>query len=208
MISKQLPLNPTSFAAFVMYLFFDTETTGLPRSFIAPESDFDNWPRLVQIAWILCDEKGGEVSRKSLIIKPEGFTIPEDAVRIHKITTEMALDKGIPLAEALSEFNQATLKADVLIAHNIAFDQRIIGAEFLRKDIPSGITRLKPFCTMLNSTEFCKLPSYRGWKPPRLYELHMKLFSKGFERAHDALADTEACMRCFFELKNKGVVKI
>jgi len=30
-----------------MFLIFDTETTGLPRNFKAPLTDFDNWPRLV-----------------------------------------------------------------------------------------------------------------------------------------------------------------
>ena len=40
--------------------FFDTETTGLPRDWNAPLRDLDNWPRLVQLAWLLCDEAGLE----------------------------------------------------------------------------------------------------------------------------------------------------
>ena len=32
-------------------LFFDTETTGLPKSMKAPVEDIDNWPRMVQLAW-------------------------------------------------------------------------------------------------------------------------------------------------------------
>ena len=41
-----------------MYLIFDTETTGLPRSWSAPITDTDNWPRCIQIAWQLHDEMG------------------------------------------------------------------------------------------------------------------------------------------------------
>ena len=41
-----------------MYLIFDTETTGVPHNKTAPLTDLDNWPRLVQIAWQLHDEKG------------------------------------------------------------------------------------------------------------------------------------------------------
>lgn len=41
-----------------MYLFFDTETTGLPKNYKAPASDSDNWPRLVQIAWSIYDAEG------------------------------------------------------------------------------------------------------------------------------------------------------
>lgn len=34
------------------FLFFDTETTGLPRNYSAPTTDLDNWgaARLVQLA--------------------------------------------------------------------------------------------------------------------------------------------------------------
>ncbi len=40
-----------------MYLIFDTETTGLPKRWDAPITDTDNWPRAVQIAWQLHEEK-------------------------------------------------------------------------------------------------------------------------------------------------------
>ncbi|MFR6285749.1 MAG: hypothetical protein ACLUN1_18295 [Odoribacter splanchnicus] len=41
-----------------MYLFFDTETTGLPKQWNAPVTDLENWPRLVQLAWIMYDDRG------------------------------------------------------------------------------------------------------------------------------------------------------
>lgn len=40
-----------------MYLFFDTETTGLPKEYRARTEDVDNWPRVVQLAWALYDER-------------------------------------------------------------------------------------------------------------------------------------------------------
>ena len=53
-----------------MYLIFDTETTGLPQSYKAPLTDFDNWPRMVQIAWQMHDEKGTLIDVKNFIIQP------------------------------------------------------------------------------------------------------------------------------------------
>ena len=41
-----------------MFLIFDTETTGLPKRWDSPLSDLENWPRCVQLAWQLHDEKG------------------------------------------------------------------------------------------------------------------------------------------------------
>jgi len=41
-----------------MFLIFDTETTGLPKSDNAPIEQLDNWPHVVQIAWQLHDKTG------------------------------------------------------------------------------------------------------------------------------------------------------
>ena len=78
----------------MFYLFFDTETTGLPRNWDAPVSDVNNWPRLVQLAFLIYDEKGIKVSGGDFIIKPDGFKIPSDASNIHGITTERANLEG------------------------------------------------------------------------------------------------------------------
>ena len=78
-----------------MYLIFDTETTGLPRNYNAPISDSENWPRAVQIAWQLHDEKGALLEHKDFLIIPDGYTIPYDAERIHGISTELATEQGV-----------------------------------------------------------------------------------------------------------------
>lgn len=80
-----------------MYLFFDTETTGLPRNRNAPVSDLNNWPRLVQIVWLLYDVSEKQISSHDYIIKPQGFTIPSDSAKVHGISTERANKEGVPL---------------------------------------------------------------------------------------------------------------
>lgn len=190
-----------------MYLFFDTETTGLPGNYNAPIEDLNNWPRLVQLAWVIYDENAEEKTGMNYIIKPEGFIIPEQASRVHGITTEKALKEGQPLISVLEEFARVVGDAKLLIAHNISFDEKIIGAEFLRKNISHDLFNTARFCTMKESTDFCQLPgNYGDYKWPRLAELHEKLFGANFENAHDALADVNACARCFFELIDRGVV--
>ena len=51
-----------------MYLFFDTETAGLPRNRKAPISNLKNWPRLVQIAWMQYDHSANLFKNKDYII--------------------------------------------------------------------------------------------------------------------------------------------
>lgn len=189
-----------------MNLFFDTETTGLPRSYKAPVSDLRNWPRLVQVAWLVTDDGGREIRSAEHIIKPDGFSIPEDAARIHGITTEVARLEGVDLRPVLEAIAADIAEARVLIAHNIRFDEMILGAEFLRMGRPNRIDGKPRKCTMLSSTDFCRIPGPYGNKWPKLQELHTRLFREGFDDAHSALADVRACSRCYFELRRLGVM--
>lgn len=194
-----------------MFLFFDTETTGLPKSWKAPVTDLDNWPRLVQIGWQLYDSKQNLLESVEYIIRPDGFTIPKAASDVHGISTERALAEGDELSEVLNKFRGSMLKADYLIAHNINFDEMIVGAEFIRMKTERLPKKLPRICTMKSAINFCAIPSrngYSDYKFPNLTELHKKLFQKGFDDAHTALADVEACANCFFELKQMGVITI
>lgn len=189
-----------------MHLFFDTETTGIPRNFKAPASDFQNWPRLVQIAWLLVEDQGQVIRTTEYIIKPAGFSIPREASRIHGITTEMAMQQGADLPAVLAEIAQDLSRATVLVAHNLAFDEKILGAEFLRAGHSNPLESKERRCTMQGATNYCRLPGRQGYKWPTLQELHQRLFQEPFEGAHGALADVRACARCYFELRRLKVM--
>lgn len=190
-----------------MYLFFDTETTGIPKNYKAPASDARNWPRLVQIAWLLMDKDGREQKSVEYIIKPEGFTIPVDAARIHGITNELALEKGVELRSVLEQIIADFAQASTVLAHNMSFDEKILGAELLRMGYANEVEAKTRKCTMLASVEHCAIPGNYGNKWPKLQELHKKLFSAEFAGAHSALADVRACAKCYFELKRIRVMK-
>jgi DNA polymerase-3 subunit epsilon len=194
-------------SALHQYLVFDTETNGLPRDWKAPITDTDNWPRLVQLAWAIYDQHGQLLERQSHIIRPDGFLIPEDAALIHGISHARALREGVRLAEVLDAFVLRLHEAELLVAHNIAFDAKIIGAELYRASRPQRLDHKRQLCTMQASTDYCRLPGrYGSFKWPTLTELHTTLFDQSFDGAHDALVDVEACARCFFELQSRGVV--
>lgn len=191
-----------------MILFFDTETSGLPKDWNAPVSELDNWPRLVQIAWILCDYNGNRIESEDFIIIPESFKIPTESTKVHGITTKEALNEGISLNIVLNRFNSLIEKSDIIVAHNIAFDEKIIGAEFLRKGITSILDDKRKICTMKSSTDFCKIPGNYGYKWPKLSELHIKLFGEDFNEAHDASVDINATEKCFWELIRLKVLEL
>lgn len=194
-----------------MYIFFDTETTGKPlnNQYNQPPSNLAVWgtARVVQIAWIECDENGNKTAAHNYLIKPDGFTIPAEAIKVHRITNERANEKGIPIKKALDLFREALKRNKYLIAHNIQFDQNVVGSEFIRAGENDPIEHIEKVCTMKLTTDFCKLKGWGGrYKWPSMEELHVKLFGTKFEEAHDALVDTEAVVRCFFKLQELGVL--
>jgi len=190
-----------------MFLFFDTETNGLPQDWTAPVTDVANWPRLVQIAWLRCNAEGGKVNSQEYTIKPEGFVISRQAANVHGITTKRALAEGVELKPVLVEFAEAAQTSNVLVAHNVDFDEKIVGAELIRAEMANVLAAKKRRCTMKESVDYCRLPGRRGYKWPTLTELHEVLFGEPFSGAHGALSDAEACMRCFFRLRELGVLR-
>ena len=192
-----------------MFLIFDTETTGLPLDKNAPLTNFDNWPRVVQIAWQIHDEKGKFVKAENHIIKPEGFIIPINASMVHGISTERALNVGENLNDVLDIFLNALKEVKYVVGHNVAFDLNVTACEYLR------VKNINPFrgmniidtCTE-KTAEFCKLPGGLGrkFKRPKLSEIHHLLFNEGFDMAHNASADVEATARVFLELVRINVI--
>ena len=191
-----------------MFLVFDTETTGLPKKWNTPISDSDNWPRCIQLAWQLHDIKGDLVSNHSYLLKPEGFTIPYEAEKIHGISTELANKIGKNIDEVLKLFVSDYNKCGFLVGHNVKFDINIIGAELYRIGHSIDITKKDVLDTCNELTaNVCKLPGGRGgkYKFPTLIEIYSFLFQEKFNEAHNASADVEATSRVFFELVRKGV---
>lgn len=183
-----------------MYLFIDTETAGLP-------TDVNSTPRLVQIAWILFDIMGRKVSKRDFIVKPDGFEIPESASRIHGINTNFAIISGKSLKKVLTELMVAINSSTYLVAHNLAFDERVLTAEFKRCGINNPFALKTKICTMESTTNFCGINTSKGYKWPSLSELYEKVFSSKLNGTHNAVLDIEATAKCFWYLKRNKIIK-
>ena len=194
---------------FQKYLFFDTETTGIPNDYKAPCTNTDNWPRLVQLGWLLTDAAGRILSEGNHIVRPDGFEIPKAASDVHGITTEFALENGKPLLDVIFAFGADLNQADCMVGHNLDYDLHIVGAEYVRLGYDSRIMFARPtLCTMQATIQFCNIPGRFGPKWPKVMELYTKLFGQEFDGAHDAMADIIATKDCFFELIRRGVVRL
>ncbi len=171
--------------------------------------DSENWPRVIQIAWLLYNEAGHLIESDACLIQPYGFIIPPESQHIHGITTEQALAEGKKLIDVLHTLGSVVKKAEIIVAHNLKFDEKVLSAEYFRMNLPLPfIKEKKRFCTMENSVEFCRIPGTRGYKWPSLSQLYWKLFNINLEDSHNASVDVAACAKCFFELKQRGMISL
>ena len=85
-------------------LFFDTETNGLPGNYNYHPSSTSNWPRVLQLGWIVTDVDGNVRKEKSVYIYPDGFEVTAEVTRLTGITTSHIRQYGEDLADVLDEF--------------------------------------------------------------------------------------------------------
>lgn len=193
-------------------LFLDTETSGLP-DFRAP-SEEPSQPFIVQLAALLTDVQGNSIAGINLIIHPGERIIPNEVAEIHGITTEKAVKYGVDIKTAFETFRNLLDKAENLVAHNIGFDVKMIkiaSVQAKAENFWTELERLKQHCTMRMSQPICKLPltgkqaaaGFNGFKQPKLIEAYTHFYGKGFDKAHDALADVTACKDVYFKIKTQ-----
>ena len=196
-------------------LFIDTETTGLPLNNNLPYTNLKNWPYLVQVALIIEDDNYGILAKRNIILKPNGYTIPESATKIHGISNERAVKNGEDRDKVISFLDLALYKSDIIIGHNVSFDLNVIKSEIIRtKGIENALFKKKKHIvidTMKMGRNICKIPNLSFHtrlslpnKYPKLDELYYKLFNKHFNNQHDAMADVQAAYDCYYELKRKS----
>ena len=182
-------------------IFVDTETNDHPSKRLEL--------RIVSITWLVAQSNGLTEKLENYIIKPDGFRIALGATMIHGITEYQARKEGHAITKVLRKFvsDLQSPGEKTIIGHNINFDLDVIKTELNRHQFSFDIASLPSICTMRSSVPVCQLPKARGkgYKNPKLQELHVSLFGQPFSNAHTSKADVEATARCFFELWRKGL---
>jgi DNA polymerase III subunit epsilon len=195
-----------------LHLVYDTETTGLPL-FREP-SDDPRQPHIIQVAAGLFDDAGRCVRSFSAVVKPDDWEIPAEITRLTGISQAAAEAYGIPEAKAVEGLLKLWIIADARVAHNAAFDTRIVRIALKRFPgicEPETWSAGESVCTMRAMTPVCRLPptekmtakGMSGFKQPTLAEAYRHLFGHDMSGAHNALADMTACADIYFALRNQ-----
>jgi DNA polymerase-3 subunit epsilon len=189
-------------------LIFDTETTGMVKWKEPPEHP--GQPDLVQLAMLLIEREDWSVKTRACFVVQlaDGVRIEPEAEATHGISREDCDRYGVAPVVAVSLFNQLCMQADVIVAHNISFDRSVMQTALFRLgNKPDRMEGKSLVCTKEATTDVLKLPGkYGNYKWPTLAEAYRHYTGLEIEGAHDALADTLACLEVYRALVSEGVV--
>ena len=194
-----------------MIVFYDFETTGFVEKGLP--IDHERQPHIVQAAAIVIEDDGSKVASFDLIVRPDGWVIPDRAAAVHGISTERAARLGVPEGSVFRLLRFFMRTAGIRVAHNEAFDWSIMEIASHRYDHAALAQELNGpgrfrFCTMEETRNICRIPptdrmvaaGITEFKSPRLEEAYRHLFGEPLDGAHDAMVDVSACKRIYEHL--------
>lgn len=190
-----------------MELFFDVETSGFVNNKLSINDPKQAW--IMQLGFILSDEDKIYTEFCTLINSNNRHCHP-GAQKVHGISTEDCDKVGMSEKTIFDVIANSFFNANLLVAHNYAFDIRLMKHYIERNDCQAEaaiLAAIPHFCTMLESTNLCRFPGrYGNYKWPKLTELYRYLFDKDFEDIHNALADARATRQCYYRLKELNAI--
>lgn len=185
-------------------LFPDIETSGLPKKESNWQTDFATFPFVVSIAFKFRDIE------KHYILNQEGRTIPDDVVKVHGITTEIANQSPHYFSVVMGEFLAYCKQAERIVGQNLYFDTSIIKANVLRQ---FGVNSFEARIAIEALDKSKRIDLIRVAQKHfkcgylKLSELYDRLFPGETFKGHDALEDVRAVERCYLEFIKLGAVK-
>jgi len=188
-----------------MYLIFDCSGLATYTNFKANFNDTDSWPRLLHISWILLDEQLKPMEDFDCIVDEASLKIDNNSKEKAHIDEEDIIKKKVLLSDVLDKFTSSVEKTTFIFAHNLNYNENILGAEYVRLRKPINMFSKQRHCLMEEGTYYCKITSKcGGYKFPTLPDLHATCCGQTYGPAGNARADVIAAARCFIKLKKTG----
>ena len=184
-------------------LFYDLETTGLPKRGDDPNLQ----PAIIQIAgcmvdttaWTLDEPQDGIMEEFSKMVNPE---VGDDrweagAIKAHGIEPKDIADAASFFTVG-AEFSEFAVGGEYLSGYNIIdFDNRILDWQLRRYGMSLHFPWPPRHVDLADVVKRSgKYVGKRGPKFPKLVELYADVAGAPLEGAHDALVDVRATVRC------------
>ena len=192
-----------------MYLILDVSANGAPKSWKAAPDDVFNWPRMVQLSWLVYNEDRELQAQANDLIQPNGWKMPAAMAKRYHVTQEQLEEKGIPAREALEKLVPQIDACQYLITHNMTFCEGILTAEMARLSMPHRLSAADKYALMQEAAWYTKLPARGGrYKWPSLQDIHVKMFQARYANAGEAYADVATTAIVLFGLLDLEAIEL
>jgi len=118
--------------------FIHTETTGLHDLMDQKvyKKNLFGFARLVSFSWLIAERITGSdfniIKKETFIIKPRCLVIPEECVKFHGISHEIAMKKGTEIEEVLDKFRKDITDVSIISSHGLEFHLKAVQGELVR----------------------------------------------------------------------------
>jgi DNA polymerase III epsilon subunit-like protein len=174
-------------------IFFDLETTGLPK---AEGSDLDMQPKIIEFGAIKLDEDLVESDRIEFLCNP-GYPLEPIITKITGIKDEDLKDEK-PFIANYQRVCEFFLGEKTVVAHNLPFDRKILKFELERLD---KLTKFPwPY------EHICTVEIGEGvWgKKRKLGDIYEEITGEKIDGAHRSTVDIEAMIEIFKWYRKEG----
>lgn len=173
-------------------LVLDTETSGL-FDFSKP-ADADGQPRLASVSMILTTPDLRLMSEYNRLIKPDGWTLSDEAAAINGLTAERLEKEGVPVREVLTEYVKLIDEGYIIIAYNAQYDTKVMRGELRRAGMDDRFAATPNVCVMRPLMKICGMRSANNrprW--PKLEEA-LQYFKLPLPDKHTAAGDARGAL--------------
>lgn len=181
-------------------LSFKTETNGFPLW--GKSSDLEGQPHLVRLAAVLCDGKTQEViDQMDVVIRPDGWDIPQKAIESHGIAFDHAVEKGISESDAIEMFMMLFKDCGFSVSSNKLFNNRIIRIALKRFGCAEyqevWDNKERHFCAVKMAKDDLKNRSVN------LFDALAHYTGQSIINNTDSMVNAESAAKVFFAINNK-----
>lgn len=178
----------------MLTVIFDTETTGLPKNAAVPLS---RQPKIIEFGAVLVDEQYNVLDSINQLINP-GEEITEEITKITGITNEDLVGKPV-FAEVEAQIRAFFERAQLMIAHNLPFDRKLVSFDLQRCGKIEGFPWPQyALCTAAES-------QIETGKRQKLTQVYLEVTGQPLAQTHRALDDVMALLEI---VKGKNYVSI
>jgi hypothetical protein len=167
------------------FLILDTETNGFKD------------PRMAAAAMIFATPTLEIESGFEALVKPDGWTMGAEAQAVNGLSQERLEAQGMDGLGPLMVFETALRLGYVVVAHNAAFDMKVLRAEARRRMLAAGLMPYPYICTMIAARAMIG-----AGKLETAYE---KLLGEPMTGMHEAGADARACLEILRAMVKRGL---